>query len=193
MRTIKGTFVGPTPCNPSISAARWALAFRGLFLKEVIECAAGVRRFDRGCLGTAATGVSRLPLNRRARHEELTIVPKILLGDTCGDWLRALELSSRIEVAAILARTEIRFALRTLTFKGNLDRWREDRSAQRAPKDFLKSRHLHRPGCFSGLRSARSALGLLAWFLSFAFAAAAAITVIIHVAPRPVFTFHRNG
>jgi hypothetical protein len=102
---------------------------RGLFLKQVIESAPRVGRLDGGCLRAAATRVSRFPFDGSAGHEKFAVVPKILFGNACGDWLRALELSSRIEMAAILTRTKISFALRTLALECNVYRWGDNRSA----------------------------------------------------------------
>src|SRR5215831_14643594 len=99
---------------------RPSCGFFWLFLEQVIERAACVGRFDRGGLSVAAPGISRFALNGSARHEKLAMISKILFRNPCGNWLRALELSGRIEMAAILAGTKVRFALRALAFERNV-------------------------------------------------------------------------
>jgi hypothetical protein len=67
------------------------------------------------------------------------LVADILAGHTLGDGLRAFIPGSSVEIGAILAGTQIRAALGTLTFQPNLHG--NDRAAHGAAKHFTKARH----------------------------------------------------
>ncbi len=90
-------------------------------------------------------------------------------------------------MAAVLAGVEIRFTLGALTFEIDFDWGWNDRPAERAPKNFLKSRHVHRPGSFPGLGTARSTFRFFSRFFNLAFAVVANMVLIAVLA---VFAFH---
>ena len=122
-----------------------------LLLEQVIKRASGVGRLYGWCLIVATTRVAGLTFDGRTSHEELTSITEILFCNTFGDWLRAFELGGSIKMTAILARTQVGFALLALALESDIYRRGNNRSAERAAKDFLKTRHLHRPWRFSGL------------------------------------------
>src|SRR5258708_7730983 len=85
---------------------------------------------------------------------------------------------------------QVAFALWALTIVFDIDRRRNDRAAQRAAQDFLKSRHLHGPRRFTGFGAPRATLRFFARFFAFPFAT---LTVVILVTALAVFSFHRKG
>ena len=92
----------------------------GLFLEEIIEGTAGIGRLDRRGAARSATGIPRFPLDGCTSHEKLAIVTQIFFRDAHGDFLRALEPGSRIEMAAVLAGAKVGFALGTLAVEIDL-------------------------------------------------------------------------
>ena len=90
-------------------------------------------------------------------------------------------------MTAVLTGVEIRFTLGALAFESDFDgRW-NDRPAERAPQNFLKSRHVHRPGSFPGFGTARSTFRFFSRFFNLAFAVIANMVLIAVLA---VFSFH---
>ena len=126
-------------------------AFLWLLLKKVVECTASVGRFDGRCAARRAARIPRFALDGGTSYEKLAPIAEIFLADPFGNILCALEAGSSIEVSAILTRAKIGFTLGALAFESDLDRRRNDRSAQRAAEYFLKARHLHWTRRFSGL------------------------------------------
>jgi hypothetical protein len=100
-----------------------------------------------------------------------------------------LELRTRIEVAAILARVQVGFAFWTLAVVVNIDRRRNDCAAQRATQHFLKPRHLHRTGCFARFRTARAALRFFARLVMLPFTT---LAIVVLVSALAVFSFHNR-
>jgi len=83
-----------------------------LLLKQILKCRARIIRPQAG-------GRRRFFLPRHANFIQLTVIPHVFLGDPFLYRLHALEPASRIEIRALLARMQIKPALRTFLIHGH--------------------------------------------------------------------------
>jgi hypothetical protein len=102
---------------------------RSLFPEEIVEGGAGVQT-------TAVyrpAGIVCLSLDRSPSDKKVAGVPDILLGDSFRDGLGALKLCARVEITAVLTRSQIGAAFGTGAFQTYLNGGRDDGAAHGAP------------------------------------------------------------
>src|SRR5690348_242998 len=162
-----------------------------LLLEEVFERFAGVvgapraRGHRRGSRSVShRRGVF---LHVHSHFEERALILRVLLRDSLGDRLRALELPSRIEVDALLAAMQFRLATRT--FSAGVESRRQHRSAIRAARAHHGSDHARRPRphhiVLGTRRFRRPALAIFVAAL-----AAVAVAVTVFVTSLSILPFH---
>jgi hypothetical protein len=118
-----------------------------------------------------------LAFDYRSWHEQLAGVARIFIHDARGDRFTALERRARIEVGALAARVQFRFAFRARAFKSNAGG--RLRSARGALHRLTKGHHLRRawPLPIDRLRLRLRTLRLRSLRLA----------IIIHVAAMTIF------
>jgi len=112
-----------------------------LFSEEIIEGGAWIQNppDDR------SAGIMGFAFNRSPGDEKVAGISNVLFRYAFGNGLRALELSARIKITAILAGSEVRPTFRTCALQADFDGGRDDSAAHSATQNLLKTRHMHGP------------------------------------------------
>jgi len=95
-----------------------------LFLEKIIKSAACA-----GGTNGGASGIVCFTFNGSSGDEMRAFGANVFLGNSLQNWLRALELGTRIEMSAILAAAKVGTAFGTLAALGNFDGFRHNRAA----------------------------------------------------------------